>query len=95
MTLGGSECVKSSDSWRGSSTSPRPPAVSTKLIVPGDPDNSWLYLKVTGKAATAGCVKSATADCTTDSMPYGGASPSRRRSKTRSQVDQDGAVAPQ
>ncbi|WP_437819765.1 hypothetical protein [Sorangium sp. So ce1078] len=40
-----------------------------KLVVPGNPDQSWLYLKVAGTAANAGCRPSATASCNTGVMP--------------------------
>jgi len=35
-------------------------------IVPGDPDHSWLYLKISGMAATAGCTGTA---CNNEVMP--------------------------
>ena len=39
-------------------------------MVPGDPDNSWLYLKASGKAADAGCVSTdANKPCNTATMP--------------------------
>ncbi|HEY3494233.1 MAG TPA: hypothetical protein VGK73_06090, partial [Polyangiaceae bacterium] len=38
-------------------------------VKPGDPDNSWLYLKAAGLAAGAGCVESATASCNPQQMP--------------------------
>lgn len=40
-----------------------------QLVVPGDPDHSWLYLKASGKAANAGCVASSTAQCISGVMP--------------------------
>ncbi|HWA74354.1 MAG TPA: hypothetical protein VG937_18545 [Polyangiaceae bacterium] len=40
-----------------------------KLVVPGDPDHSWLYLKASGNAAAAGCVASSTAQCIPGTMP--------------------------
>jgi hypothetical protein len=40
-----------------------------KLVAPGDPDHSWLYLKASGKAAAAGCVPSSTAQCIDGVMP--------------------------
>ena len=38
-------------------------------IKPGDPDHSWLYLKIAGLAADAGCVESTTASCNPQQMP--------------------------
>lgn len=40
-----------------------------KLVVPGNPDQSWLYLKVAGTAANAGCRPSGGATCNTGVMP--------------------------
>jgi len=40
-----------------------------KIVAPGDPEHSWLYLKASGKAADAGCVPSATAQCIAGVMP--------------------------
>jgi hypothetical protein len=37
-------------------------------VVPGHPEQSWLYLKASGEAADAGCMGS---DCRTESMPPG------------------------
>jgi hypothetical protein len=39
------------------------------LVAPGDPDHSWLYLKASGRAASAGCTPSSTAQCVTGTMP--------------------------
>ncbi|MET0790674.1 MAG: hypothetical protein ABW061_04075 [Polyangiaceae bacterium] len=44
-----------------------------KLIEPGDPDKSYLYLKASGKAADSACVSSDPAKpCNTATMPPGG-----------------------
>lgn len=44
-----------------------------KLVEPGDPDRSWLYLKASGNAASAGCVdRSADQPCNTATMPPSG-----------------------
>jgi mono/diheme cytochrome c family protein len=44
-----------------------------KLIEPGDPDKSFLYLKASGKAMDAACVSSdANKPCNTATMPPGG-----------------------
>ncbi|HET9957335.1 MAG TPA: hypothetical protein VFQ61_22710 [Polyangiaceae bacterium] len=40
-----------------------------KLVAPGDPDHSWLYLKAAGKAEGAGCTPASTAQCITGVMP--------------------------
>jgi hypothetical protein len=44
-----------------------------KMVVPGDPDNSWLYLKASGQAATAGCSSTdPNKPCNTATMPPSG-----------------------
>ncbi len=44
-----------------------------KLLEPGDPDKSWLYLKASGKAATAGCISlEANRPCNSATMPPSG-----------------------
>jgi hypothetical protein len=44
-----------------------------KLVEPGDPDKSWLYLKASGKADAAGCVSSdPNKPCNSAQMPPGG-----------------------
>lgn len=44
-----------------------------KLVEPGDPDKSYLYLKASGKAVDAGCVSSdPNKPCNTAAMPPGG-----------------------
>jgi hypothetical protein len=44
-----------------------------KLVEPGDPDKSWLYLKASGKAATAGCTSSdPNKPCNAATMPPSG-----------------------
>jgi hypothetical protein len=44
-----------------------------KLVEPGDPDKSWLYLKASGKADAAGCVATdPSKPCNTAPMPPGG-----------------------
>jgi hypothetical protein len=40
-----------------------------KLVVPNDPDRSWLYLKASGRAEAAGCVPSTSAQCLPGVMP--------------------------
>jgi hypothetical protein len=95
LTLGGSECVKSSDIVAALVNKPSIGGGQFKLIEPGNADKSWLYLKVTGKAATAGCT-STTGTCSTETMPRGGGV-----TLTQAQQDalkkwiNDGAAAPQ
>lgn len=44
-----------------------------KLVEPGNPDKSWLYLKASGKAATAGCNSTdPNRPCNTATMPPNG-----------------------
>ncbi len=97
LTLGGSECVKSSDIVAALVNKPAITGGQYKLIEPGNADKSWLYLKVTGKAATVSCTPTSGGTCTTDTMPRGGGG------VTLSQTEQDalkkwindGAKAPQ
>ncbi len=68
-----------------------------KLIEPGDPMKSWLYLKATNKAAQAGCTPTGGVQCDTGLMPQG--SPTVTLS-AEEQADlekwiMDGAPAPQ
>jgi len=71
-------------------------APSLNLVEAGDPDKSWLYLKVTGKAATKSCTPTGGNQCLTDTMPQGGTV-----TLTQAEQDalrkwiQDGATAPQ
>jgi hypothetical protein len=43
-----------------------------KLVVPGQPEQSWLYLKASGKAAAAGCSATASSSCNAQVMPPSG-----------------------
>jgi hypothetical protein len=96
LTLGGSDCVKSSDIVASLVNKPSVYGGQFKLIEPGQPDKSWLYLKVTGKAATAGCVATATAECNTESMPQGvGVTLTQAEQDALKQWITDGATAPQ
>ena len=94
LTLGGSDCVKSSDIVAALVGKPSIGGGQFKLIEAGNADKSWLYLKVTGKAATASCT-STTGACKTETMPRGGGV-----TLTPAQQDalkkwiNDGAVAP-
>lgn len=96
LTLGGSECVKSSDIVAALVGKPSLNGGQYKLIEPGNPDKSWLYLKVTGKAATASCTASASAGCNTQTMPQGGAVTLKQAEQDAlKQWILDGAPAPQ
>jgi hypothetical protein len=96
LTLGGNACVKSSDIVAALVNKPAIGGGQFKLVEPGNADKSWLYLKVTGKAATAGCTATGGATCQTQTMPQGGVV-----TLTQAQQDalkkwiNDGAVAPQ
>ncbi len=65
-----------------------------KLVVPGDPDKSWLYLKAAGTAANAGCTPTGTATCVTQPMPPGGSTMTSAELAALRQWIQNGAVAP-
>jgi hypothetical protein len=67
-----------------------------KIVAPGDPDHSWLYLKASGKAATAGCQPSATAQCIPGVMPpsTGGPTLDAQELETLRQWIADGAAGP-
>jgi len=94
LTLGGSDCVKSSDIVTALTKASKGGG-QYKLVEPGNADKSWLYLKVTGKAATASCTATGGGTCSTETMPRGGG-------VTLTQAEQDalkkwindGAVAP-
>jgi len=63
-----------------------------KRVVPGDPDESWLYLKVSGTAMAAGCQG---AGCNAQVMPPAGqVSLSKAELTTIRQWISDGAAAP-
>jgi hypothetical protein len=67
-----------------------------KIVVPGDPDHSWLYLKAAGKAEGAGCQASATAQCISGVMPpsTGGPTVSASELAILYQWIADGAAGP-
>ena len=96
LTLGGGDCVKSSDIVAHLVNAPSTSGGQFKLVDPGKPDTSWLYLLVTGKAATAGCVATNGVNCITDSMPYGGGiTVTSAQADAIKQWIQSGAPAPQ
>lgn len=67
MSLGGK--ISSADVVKGLVNSPTAYGGQFLRVVPGDPAKSWLYLKVSGMAATAGCTG---AMCRTGVMPPAG-----------------------
>jgi len=97
LTLGGSDCVKSSDIVAAMVGKPSITGGQFKLIEPGDAEKSWLYLKVTGKAASVSCTPTNGNSCSTGTMPRGGGGVTL----TQAQQDalkkwiNDGAKAPQ
>jgi len=96
LTLGGGDCVKSSDIVAALVNKASTKGGQFKLVEPGNPDKSWLYLKVTGKAAGVGCVQTGSVECLTDTMPYGiGITLTQAEQDALRKWIQDGAVAPQ
>jgi len=71
LTLNGGDCMSASDVVAAMVNKPSQTGGQFKIVVPGDPDHSWLYLKATGKAATAGCTPTGGVNCETDTMPQG------------------------
>ena len=70
LRLGGN--MSSKDIVAGLVDQPSRDGGQYKLVAPGDPDHSWLYLKASGKAAAAGCMPSSTAQCIVGTMPPSG-----------------------
>ncbi|HLV68963.1 MAG TPA: hypothetical protein VKY73_24265 [Polyangiaceae bacterium] len=70
MSLGGN--ISSADIVEGLVNQPSVYGGQFQLVVPGDPDNSWLYLKASGLSVTAGCTGD---DCRTRMMPPGASTP--------------------
>ena len=71
LTLGGSDCVKSSDIVAALVNKASTTGGQFKLITPNNPDQSWLFRKVSGNAASAGCMTTSGVSCITDTMPMG------------------------
>jgi hypothetical protein len=69
-------------------------ATGYKLVVPGDPDNSWLYLKAAGLSVDSGAQCQGVANCI-QSMPPGGGDklPATDLANLRKWI-QDGALPP-
>jgi hypothetical protein len=97
LTLGGNECIKSSDLVANLVNKASTTGGQFKLVVPSDPEHSWLYLKVSGKAGTAGCTPTGGVTCNTDTMPQGagGVTMSQAELDALRQWILDGAPAPQ
>lgn len=70
LSLGGD--ISSADIVAGLVNKPSRGGGQFKLVVPGNPNQSWLYLKVAGTAATAGCTPTPAASCITSVMPQSG-----------------------
>lgn len=69
-------------------------AVGYKLVVPGDPDNSWLYIKAAQLSATSGAQCQGVMNCTQNMPPGGGdALPSEDLANLRQWI-LDGAPPP-
>lgn len=95
LTLGGN--ISSKKIVEGLVNRPSNDGGQFMIVVPGDPDHSWLYLKATGKAANAGCTPSSTAQCITATMPpsaSGLPALSATEQQTLRQWIQDGAKGP-
>ncbi|KYG02224.1 hypothetical protein BE21_05495 [Sorangium cellulosum] len=95
LSLGGE--ISSADIVAGLVNKPSRGGGQFKLVVPGDPEQSWLYRKVAGTAASAGCRPSATASCNTGVMPQSADNKPTLTSAelaTLRQWIQDGAPAP-
>lgn len=69
-------------------------ATGYKLVVPGDPDNSWLYLKAAGLSTTSGATCQGVMNCA-QAMPPGGGMrlPDTDLANLRQWIE-DGAPAP-
>lgn len=94
LRLGGH--VSSADIVKGLVDQPSRGGGQFKLVVPGDPDKSWLYLKAAGKAEAAGCQPSSSAQCIPGVMPPSMAGPtlSAEELATLHQWIKDGAAGP-
>lgn len=64
-----------------------------KLVVPGDPDNSWLYLKAAGSSATSGAQCQGVMNCRQPMPPGGGTLPANDLANLRQWI-LDGAQPP-
>ena len=95
LTLGGN--ISSKQIVLGLVDKPSRDGGQYKLVAPGDPDHSWLYLKASGKAGMAGCMPSSTATCMTGTMPpsaSGLPTLTATEQQTLRQWIQDGAKGP-
>ncbi|WP_242515898.1 hypothetical protein [Sorangium cellulosum] len=94
LTLGGR--ISSKEIVEGLVNVPSIHGGQFKLVVPGDPDKSWLYLKVADKAGAAGCQPTADAQCIPGVMPPGSSGPtlSAQELEILRQWIADGAAGP-
>lgn len=65
-----------------------------KLVVPGDPDKSWLYLKASGQSVSSGATCQGVMNCTQSMPPGGGQKLSDTALANLRQWIVDGAPAP-
>ncbi len=68
-------------------------AIGYTLVVPGDPDNSWLYLKATGESESSGVQCQGSMNCAQSMPPGGGRLPDEALEALRQWIA-DGAPAP-
>src|SRR5690606_5292542 len=68
-------------------------AAGYKLVVPGDPDKSWLYLKAAGSSTTSGAQCQGVMNCTQPMPPGGGNLPATDLANLRQWI-LDGATLP-
>lgn len=64
-----------------------------KLVVPGEPEQSWLYLKASGLSTTSGATCQGVMNCTKAMPPGGGTLPDSDLANLRQWIE-DGAPAP-
>jgi hypothetical protein len=95
MSLGGH--ISSADIVKGLVNQPAIDGGQFMLVVPGDPDHSWLYLKAAGLAPNAGCTASNGGVCITAVMPPNGSGATTVTADELAIIKKwisDGAVAP-
>jgi hypothetical protein len=96
MALGGS-CISSAEIVANLVNQPSAHGGQFLRVKPGDPDNSWLYLKAAGMASGSGCVATTTASCNPQAMPPSSEVDARATSEQLAALRQwilDGAPAP-
>jgi hypothetical protein len=95
LSLGGH--ISSADIVTGLVNQPAIDGGQFMLVVPGDPDHSWIYLKAAGLAPNAGCTASNGGLCITAVMPPNGGGATTVTSDQLATLRQwisDGAPAP-